>query len=172
MSFFGEFKKFAMRGNVIDMAVGIIIGGAFGKIVDSLVKDIMMPGIGMLLGRVDFSNIFIVLQAGKHHPEDGYASLAQAVSDGAVTINIGTFINTSISFIIMAFAVFLMVRAINKLESKFDTDKDLPPTKKLCPECFEMIDIRAYRCPFCTALIEKKPSKNDLKKRMDKGERK
>ncbi len=148
MGFLGEFKKFAMRGNVIDMSVGIIIGAAFGKIVDSMVKDILMPGIGMLVGNVDFSNIFITLKHGKQ--VDPYNSLAQAVADGAVTINIGVFINTFITFIIVAFAVFLLIRTINKVDkNQIQINK-----QKSCPECFEKINIKAKRCPNCTSKLD------------------
>ena len=109
---FKEFKKFAMRGNVVDLAVGVIIGGAFGKIVSSFVNDILMPPIGLLLGNVDFSNLYLNLSSGK------YESLAQAQEAGAITINYGLFLNTIIDFIIVAFAIFLMIRQINKLEKK------------------------------------------------------
>ena len=111
-----EFKKFAMRGNVVDMAVGIIIGAAFGKIVDSLVRDVIMPPIGLLLGKVDFSNLFFVLKEGA--AAGPYASLDAAQKAGAVTFNYGAFINTVISFTIVAFAVFLLVRAVNRLKAK------------------------------------------------------
>ena len=113
-SFFNEFKKFAMRGNVIDMAVGIIIGAAFGKVVDSLVKDIIMPPIGLLLGSMDFSNLFFVLKDVENH-DGNYISLAQAVNAGATTLNVGNFLNTLISFIIVAFAVFILIKTINKV---------------------------------------------------------
>ncbi|HUO44035.1 MAG TPA: large conductance mechanosensitive channel protein MscL [Burkholderiales bacterium] len=113
---FEEFKKFAMRGNVVDMAVGIIIGAAFGKIVDSLVRDVIMPPIGLLLGKVDFSNLFFVLKEGA--TVGPYASLDAAQKAGAVTFNYGAFINTIISFTIVAFAVFLLVRAVNRLKAK------------------------------------------------------
>jgi len=113
---FEEFKKFAMRGNVVDMAVGIIIGAAFGKIVDSLVRDVIMPPIGLLLGKVDFSNLFFVLKEGA--TVGPYASLDAAQKAGAVTFNYGAFINTIISFTIVAFAVFLLVHAVNRLKAK------------------------------------------------------
>ncbi|MFZ9194935.1 MAG: large conductance mechanosensitive channel protein MscL [Burkholderiales bacterium] len=111
-----EFKQFAMRGNVVDMAVGIIIGAAFGKIVESLVKDLIMPPIGMLLGKVDFSNLFVVLREGSN--PGPYLSVDAAQKAGAVTFNYGLFINTCISFIIVAFAVFMLIRAINRLKQK------------------------------------------------------
>ena len=126
---FNEFKKFAMRGNVIDMAVGIIIGAAFGSIVRSLVDDVIMPPIGLLLGKVDFSNLFLVLKKGA---EAGpYATVALAKEAGAVTLNYGVFINTVVSFLIVAFAVFLLVRGINKLRTKEEeAPKEPPPPPK------------------------------------------
>jgi large conductance mechanosensitive channel len=143
-----EFKEFAMRGNVVDMAVGIIIGAAFGTIVKSLVSDIIMPPIGMLLGNVDFSNLFVVLKAGG--VGGPYASLADAQAAGAVTINYGVFINTIISFIIVAFSVFLIIRSINKLKRETEAPAAEPTTKE-CPYCFSNISIKAKRCAFCTA---------------------
>ena len=141
-SFFSEFKKFAMRGNVIDMAVGIIIGAAFGKIVDSLVKDVIMPPIGLLLGKVDFSDLKIVLSSG----------------DNPVSINYGLFINALISFLIVAFAVFILIKALNKLQGTLDkaeADAEAAaPTTKKCPYCKSEIDIEATRCPHCTSEIK------------------
>jgi large conductance mechanosensitive channel len=143
-----EFKEFAMRGNVIDMAVGIIIGAAFGTIIKSLVADIIMPPIGLLLGNVDFSNLFTVLREGT--AAGPYASLADAQKAGAVTINYGVFVNTIISFVIVAFAVFLLIRQINKL--KREAEAPLPePTSKDCPYCLSSIPIKATRCPHCTS---------------------
>lgn len=154
-SFFNEFKKFAMRGNVIDMAVGIIIGAAFGKIVDSLVKDIIMPPIGLLLGKVDFSNLFIVLKKGPDYTEP-YVSLAQATNAGAITLNLGNFMNAIISFTIVAFAVFLLIKAINKVQESMDLSEESPnPTTKKCPYCYTDIPIKATRCPNCTSELEK-----------------
>ena len=147
-----EFKTFAMRGNVIDMAVGIIIGAAFGKIVDSLVKDIIMPPLGWLLRRVDFSKLYLVLPDynGKfvHYP-----SLDAAQAAGAVTINYGLFINTLISFIIVSVAVFILIKCINKLraDKKSDNAEIAQETTKDCPYCFTKIDMRAVKCPNCTA---------------------
>ena len=143
-----EFKEFAMRGNVVDMAVGIIIGAAFGTIVNSLVSDIIMPPIGLLLGRVDFANLFVVLRQGT--VAGPYSSLAQARAAGAVTMNYGVFINAITSFIIVAFAVFLLVRSINRLKRE---EKPAPaaPTAKECPYCFSSVAIKATRCPFCTS---------------------
>jgi large conductance mechanosensitive channel len=144
-----EFKEFAMRGNVVDMAVGIIIGAAFGTIVKSLVSDVIMPPIGLLLGNVNFENLFIVLKQGMIAAP--YASLAEAQEAGAVTVNYGTFINTIISFIIVAFAVFLLIRNINKL--KREKKAPAEPTTKECPYCFSNIPIKATRCPNCTSQL-------------------
>ena len=119
-----EFKEFAVRGNVVDMAVGIIIGAAFGKIVDSLVKDVIMPPIGLLLGKVDFSNLFVVLREGA--AAGPYVSVEGAQKAGAVTLNYGLFINTAISFVIVAFAVFLLIRAINQLKKKEEAKPAAP----------------------------------------------
>ena len=143
---FKEFREFAMRGNVLDMAVGIIIGVAFGAIVRSLVNDVIMPPIGLALGRIDFANLFINLSGGS------YASLAAAKEAGAVTINYGMFINTVINFIIVAFVVFLMVRSMNKLKRK--EEEPAEPTTKDCPYCFSQIPIKATRCPHCTSQQE------------------
>ncbi len=153
--FVSEFKKFAMRGNVIDMAVGIIIGAAFGKIVDSLVKDIIMPPIGLLLGKVDFSNLFVVLSKGKG--ELPYTSLAAAQEAGAVTLNVGLFINAVISFVIVAFAVFILIKAINTLREKMEKQeaKNIIKTTKTCPYCCSDIPLAAVRCPHCTSALEK-----------------
>jgi len=138
------FKEFAMRGNVIDLAVGVIIGAAFGKIVTSLVDDILMPPIGLVLGRVDFSNLFINL-SGKDYP-----SVAAAKAAGAPTVNYGIFANTVIQFIIVAFVVFLLVRQINKLQRPKD-EGQLASTTKNCPYCFSSIHISATRCAHCTS---------------------
>jgi len=145
-----EFKKFIMRGNVLDMAVGIIIGAAFGTIVNSLVADVIMPPIGLLLGNVDFSNLFLVLRDGAK-AAGPYASLAAAKTAGAVTINIGVFINTIITFLIVALAVFLLVRNVNKLYKKEEA-----PTAKDCPFCLMSIPIKATRCGHCTADLKTK----------------
>jgi len=146
-----EFKKFVMRGNVVDMAVGIIIGAAFGTIVKSLVSDIIMPPIGLLLGNVDFANLFAVLKEGAK-AAGPYASLADAQAAGAVTINYGVFINTIISFIIVAFAIFLIIRKINELK-KQEEAPPAEPTTKDCPFCFTSIPIKATRCPHCTSKL-------------------
>ncbi len=143
-----EFKTFVMRGNVLDMAVGIIIGGAFGTIIKSLVNDILMPPIGLLLGGVDFSNLFLVLKTG---PAPGpYATLALAQESGAVTINYGIFINGIISFLIVAFALFLVIRAVNRLQKEEEVPAAEPTTKE-CQYCFSAIPIKATRCPSCTS---------------------
>jgi large conductance mechanosensitive channel len=144
-----EFKKFAMRGNVVDMAVGIIIGGAFSLIVKSLVADVLMPPIGLLLGNVDFSNLFVVL---KHGAEIAgpYKTLADAQNAGAVTVNYGVFLNTIISFLIVAFAVFMLIRNLNKLTEK-PAKEPGPPTTKECSFCFSTVPIKATRCPHCTS---------------------
>lgn len=156
MKFLAEFKKFAMRGNVLDMAVGIIIGAAFGKIVDSLVKDVIMPPIGWVLGNVDFSNLFVVIKDGAN-AAGPYDSLAAAQAAGAVTINFGLFINTIISFIIVAFAVFMLIKAMNTVQEKLDkSEKDAAPTTKQCPYCCSEINIAAVKCPNCTADLNEK----------------
>ena len=150
---FKEFKEFVMRGNVVDMAVGIVIGAAFGTIVKSFVDDVLMPPIGLLLGKVDFANLFTVLKEGTK-AAGPYASLAAAKAAGAVTLNWGTFINTIISFIIIAFAVFLVIKGINRMKR----EKKAPPaelTTKECPFCFTNIPIKATRCPNCTSPLTK-----------------
>lgn len=142
-----EFKAFALRGNVLDLAVGIIIGGAFGTIVKSLVDDVIMPPIGLALGNVDFSNLFILLKPGvKAAPP--YASLADAQAAGAVTINYGSFINNVVTFLIVAFAVFLVVRAANRLKPQ---EAAAAPTTRDCPYCRMAIPVAASRCPHCTS---------------------
>jgi large conductance mechanosensitive channel len=148
---FKEFKEFAMKGNVLDMAIGIIIGGAFGKIVASLVADVLMPPIGLMLGRVDFSNLFLVLKDGKTAAP--YASLAEAQAAGAVTINGGIFFNTIISFLIVAFSVFLLVRGMNRLQRK-EAAAPAPATTKDCEFCASAIPIKAVRCPQCTSQLK------------------
>lgn len=142
-NFISEFKKFAMRGNVIDMAVGIIIGAAFGKIVDSLVKDVLMPPIGLLLGKVDFSDLKWVLTGGEN----------------PVSINYGLFINALISFLIVAFAVFILIKAINKLQERMTKEEAVAeaaePTTKTCPYCCSEIPVKACKCPHCTSNLDK-----------------
>ncbi len=151
-----EFKEFVMRGNVLDMAVGIIIGVAFGAIVTSLVRDIIMPPIGLLLGNVEFTNLFVVLKAGKTAPP--YHALADAQAAGAVTINYGVFINTIIVFIIVAFAVFMIVRTVNMARRAAEVKKEAEavigaPKTKDCPYCLSKIHVDAKRCPNCTSQL-------------------
>jgi len=143
-----EFKKFAMRGNVVDMAVGIIIGGAFGTIVKSLVADVIMPPIGLLLGGVDFSDCFITLKDGA--TAGPYETLIGAQEAGAVFISYGVFINSVISFLIVAFAVFLLIKSINKMQAE-EEEAPEDPTEKECPHCFTSISLKATRCPNCTS---------------------
>jgi large conductance mechanosensitive channel len=142
-----EFKEFALRGNVLDMAIGIIIGGAFGKIVTSLVNDVLMPPLGLLLGEVDFSNLFVSLS--RQH----YASLAEAKAAGAATLNYGVFLNTVVDFAIVAFAIFLVVRQINRLRRPQPAPAG-PPTTRDCPYCFSAIPLKATRCPHCTSEVK------------------
>ncbi len=142
-----EFKEFAVRGNVVDMAVGILIGAAFGKIVNSLIEDIIMPPIGLLTGRIDFSNLFINLSGEK------YSSLAQAKAAGVATINYGIFINNLLSFLVVAVCVFILVKQINNLKRKEDV-QSIAPTQKSCPYCFSSISLKATRCPYCTSQIK------------------
>jgi large conductance mechanosensitive channel len=141
-----EFKEFAMKGNVIDMAVGIIIGAAFGTIIKSMVDDVIMPPIGLLLGNVDFSNIFAVIREGKL--PGPYPTLAAAKAGGAVTVNVGVFVNTIISFLIVAFSVFLIIRSVNRLKKQAPPPD---PATKVCPFCMSVIPIKATRCAHCTS---------------------
>jgi large conductance mechanosensitive channel len=143
---FKEFKEFAMRGNVIDLAVGVIIGAAFGKIVSSLVQDVVMPPIGMLLKNVNFSNLFITLN-GQH-----FDTLADAQKAGAPTINYGVFLNNVLDFVIVAFCVFLLVHQVNRWTRK-PQPAPAEPTTKECPQCTMSIPIRAKKCPHCTTQI-------------------
>lgn len=149
MSVMKEFKEFAARGNVVDLAVGVIIGAAFGKIITSLVNDIVMPPIGMVIGRIDFKNLFVALNGQQ------YASVADAQKAGAPTINYGVFLNTVLEFLIVAFVIFLMVRQINRLK----TPAPPPPTvdARDCPFCVSRISTKATRCPNCTSDL--RPSK-------------
>lgn len=137
MSMIKEFKEFAMRGNVIDMAVGVIIGAAFGKIVSSLVSDVIMPPLGALLGNVDFSNLVFTIKE-------------QTAEAEAVTIKYGLFINNILSFIIVAFAIFIVIKQINRLKKKEEAAPAMPTTKE-CPKCYSSISIKATRCPHCTS---------------------
>ena len=148
---FKEFKEFVVRGNVVDMAIGIVIGAAFGTIVKSFVDDVLMPPIGLLLGNVDFSNLFITLKEGAK-AAGPYASLAAAKAAGAVTLNLGLFINTIISFIIIAFAVFLVIKGINRMKREKEAFPAESTTKE-CPFCFTAIPLQARRCPNCTSQL-------------------
>ena len=141
-----EFKKFAMRGNVVDMAVGIIIGAAFGKIVSSLLSDVIMPPIGKLMGNVDFSSLFLNLGSVP------YETLAVAQEAGAPTINYGTFINTVINFLIVAFVIFMVIKGMNSLK-KAEEEAPAEPTSKECPECLSEIPIAAKRCKYCATAV-------------------
>ena len=145
------FKEFAMQGSMVDMACGIIIGAAFGTIVKSLVSDVIMPPIGLLLGGIDFSNLFIILKEGA--TAGSYPSLADAQKAGAVTINYGLFVNAIISFLIVAFAVFFIVRSINKLKRQEEVSPPAPTTKEYS-YCFSTIPIKATRCPNCTSELK------------------
>jgi large conductance mechanosensitive channel len=140
-----EFREFVMRGNVVDMAVGIIIGAAFGKIVTSFVSDVLMPPIGLLMGKMDFSNLFIDLTGA------GFATLAEAKKAGAATINYGLFFNTILDFVIVAFAIFLLIRQLNRM--KREPAPAAPDTKE-CPFCLSMVPLKAVRCPHCTSELK------------------
>lgn len=140
-----EFRDFVVRGNVVDLAIGIIIGGAFGKIVSSFVGDILMPPLGLLMGRVNFSDLYINL-SGKTYP-----TLAAAKAAGAPTINYGLFINTVIDFLIVSFAIYFMIQQLNRLKKKSET---APPSSKECPFCISAIPVKAIRCPHCTSSLE------------------
>jgi large conductance mechanosensitive channel len=144
---FKEFKEFAMRGNVLDMAVGIIIGAAFGKIVSSLVNDVIMPPIGLLLGKVDFSSLFVNLSG------TPYDSLAAAKAAGAATINYGIFLNTVLDFLIVAFVIFMLIRQMNRMKRKQEAPPAVPTTKD-CPFCLSAVPIKAVRCPHCTSELK------------------
>jgi large conductance mechanosensitive channel len=153
---FKEFKEFIMRGSVVDMAIGIVIGAAFGAIVKSFVDDVLMPPIGLLLGNVDFSNLFLTLKEGAK-AAGPYASLATAKAAGAVTLNVGVFINTIISFIIIAFAVFLVIKGINRMKREQEAPAAAPTTRE-CPFCRSTIPLQASRCPHCTSELGAAPA--------------
>ena len=146
-----EFREFAIKGNVVDMAVGIIIGGAFGTVVRSLVDDVIMPPVGMLIGNVDFAELFITLRRGT--VEGPYATVAAAKEAGAVTLNVGLFINAIISFLIVGFAVFLLVKSVNRLKREEPVPPPAP-TEKPCPYCAMTIPLAASRCPHCTSELQ------------------
>lgn len=141
-----EFREFAVKGNVIDLAVGVIIGGAFGKIITSLVNDVLMPPIGLLLGKVDFSNLYLNMSGTK------YASLAEAQAAGAPTLNYGLFLNNVVDFVIVALVIFLMIRAMNRLVKK--EEKPVEVTTRDCPYCLTSISKKASRCPHCTSEVK------------------
>lgn len=147
-----EFKEFAVKGNVIDMAVGIIIGAAFTSVVQSLVNDILMPPLGLLLGGVDFSEFFIILKEGSTRPP--YETLAAAREAGAVTLSYGVFFNALLSFLIVSFAVFMLIKYINKLKRPQQKPEPVAPTIKKCKYCFSDIPVEATRCPNCTSELE------------------
>ena len=150
MGMMKEFKEFAVRGNVVDMAVGIIIGGAFGTVVKSFVDDVLMPPLGMLVGNIDFQNILVVLRQGT--PAGPYDTLAAAKEAGAVTLNLGMFVNAMVSFAIVAFAVFLLVRGLNRLKRQEEAPAPAP-TMRDCPFCMSSIPLKATRCPHCTSEV-------------------
>ncbi|MEZ4447365.1 MAG: large-conductance mechanosensitive channel protein MscL [Polyangiaceae bacterium] len=153
MSMLKEFREFAVKGNVVDMAVGIIIGGAFGTIVKSLVDDVVMPPIGLGLGGLDFSQLHIVLKAGKDGATE-FANLAAAKEAGAVTLNWGNFVNNVLTFLIVAFSVFMLVKSLNAAKKKFAPEEEPEPDTKDCPECFMSIPVKATRCGHCTSQLE------------------
>jgi len=140
------FRDFAMRGNVLDLAVGIIIGAAFGRIVSSFVSDILMPPLGLLMGRLNFTDMFLTLSGGR------YATLAEAQANGAVTLNYGLFINAVVDFVIVAFAIFLLIQQIQRLQAK-PAPETAEPTSKECPYCLSTIPVKATRCPHCTSQL-------------------
>ncbi|MBN2047762.1 MAG: large-conductance mechanosensitive channel protein MscL [Anaerolineaceae bacterium] len=151
-----EFTEFAVRGNVLDLAIAVVIGGAFNKIIGSFVEDVIMPPIGLLLGGTDFSDLFIILKQGD--PMGPYPTLALAKEAGAVSINYGAFLNTIISFLIVAFVMFMVVKASNRMRKSFAKKAEEPtpaePTTKECPFCFTEIPIKATRCPNCTSKLD------------------
>lgn len=151
-----EYKKFAIRGNVVDMAVGIIIGAAFNGVVQSLVQDILTPPLGLLMGDVDFTNLFLVIRDGT--PASPYETLSAAQSAGAVTLNLGVFVNTLISFLIVSFAVFVLVRYINRLREPGAAPEPPVPTVKKCPFCVSDVPVEATRCPHCTSDLSDEPT--------------
>ncbi len=155
-SFFKEFKDFVSRGNVIDLAVPVIIGGAFSTIVNSVVNNLLMPPVGLLFGNADFSDLFIVLKQGSASLPDG-ATLAMAKEVGAVTFNYGLFITDVISFLLLALGVFLLVKGINSIQNnaeKEEEKEEKEPTEKDCPYCTKAIPVTAVRCPFCTSKLD------------------
>ncbi len=152
-----EFKEFAVKGNVVDMAVGIIIGAAFGAIANSLVSDIIMPPLGALVGSIDFTNFFFVVKEGA--TAGPYETLKAAQEAGAVTVNYGIFTNSVANFLVVSIAVFLLVRAINRLRREEKTSEPASPSEKACPYCRSNIAINAVRCPFCTSQLDEGETK-------------
>jgi large conductance mechanosensitive channel len=152
MKLLEEFKAFAMRGNVIDLAVGVVVGGAFGTIVKSLVDDVIMPPIGLLVGNVDFTNLFVVLKQGTKQAGP-YVSLAAAKQAGAITLNIGLFINALVSFTIVAFSIFMLVKLINRIKRDEAAEQAPMPQTKMCNYCKSDVHIEATRCPHCTSQL-------------------
>jgi len=159
MKILEEYKTFAIRGNVVDMAVGIIIGAAFNGVVQSLVRDVLTPPLGLLMGDVDFTNLFLVLKPGT--PGGPYSTLEAAQAAGAVTVNMGVFVNSAISFTIVSFAVFVLVRYINRLREPEAAPEPAAPTMKKCPHCVSDIPIAATRCPHCTSALSDDAVSND-----------
>ena len=151
MGMMKEFREFAVKGNVVDMAVGIIIGGAFGTVVKSFVDDVMMPPLGMLIGDVDFQDLFLTLSEGS--VAGPYETLEAAREAGAVTLNLGLFFNAVVSFAIVAFAVFMLIKAMNRMKREEEAGPPPPPDSRDCPHCFTSIAIKATRCPACTSEV-------------------
>ena len=151
MKLLNEFKEFAVKGNVVDMGVGIVIGAAFTSVVNSLVKDVFTPLLGLALAGIDFTNWFITLKPGKGGGP--YSTLAQAQADSAVTMNFGQFLNSIISFLIVAFVLFFLIRAINRLKQATESPAVEAPKKRECPYCFSVVPDKASRCPYCTSDI-------------------
>ncbi len=148
-----EFKEFALKGNVMDMAVGIVLGVAFGAIIKSLVDDLLMPPLGLILGSADFSNMFLIIKEGA--TAGPFATLAEAQKAGAVTVNYGLFINTIVNFVIVAFALFLVIRNMNELRRRMEKpEAEAAPDTKECPYCLSTIPLKASRCPNCTSELK------------------
>jgi len=147
-----EFKEFALKGNVMDMAVGIVLGVAFGAIIKSLVDDLLMPPLGLILGSADFSNMFLIIKEGA--TAGPFATLAEAQKAGAVTVNYGLFINTIVNFVIVAFALFLVIRNMNELRRRMEKSETEAPDTKECPYCLSTIPVKASRCPNCTSELK------------------
>lgn len=147
-----EFKEFAVKGNMVDLAVGVIIGGAFGKVVTSIVNDVIMPPLGLLLGRVNFTDLFVSLNG------ESYPSLDKAKEAGAPTLNYGLFLNNVLDFLIVAFVIFLVVKQMNRLRKRNKEEAPAKPSTKVCPECRSDIPLEAVRCKYCTSQVAKEPA--------------